>query len=93
MCLTLIERAGGLACMARQVRIQYTGAVFHLLRRGDRREAIFDSESDRELSLRPLAEACERSGMLIHSYVLMTNHYHLLGETPEPNLVVAMKWF
>lgn len=61
--------------------------------RGDRREAIFHSDSDRELFLRTLAEACERSGMVVHSYVLMSNHYHLLAETPEPYLVAALQWF
>ena len=40
-----------------------------------------------------LAEMCGRTGMVVHSYVLMTNHYHLLLETPEGNLVAGMKWF
>ncbi len=61
--------------------------------RGDRREDIFGPAADRELFLRTLAEMCERCGILVHSYVLMSNHYHLLIETPQPNLVAGMKWF
>jgi putative transposase len=61
--------------------------------RGDRREAIFRKEGDRALFLAALEEMSARTGILIHSYVLMTNHYHLLIETPEPNLVAGMQWF
>jgi REP element-mobilizing transposase RayT len=61
--------------------------------RGDRREAIFRKEGDRALFLAALGEMSARTGILIHSYVLMTNHYHLLIETPEPNLVAGMQWF
>jgi len=61
--------------------------------RGDRREAIFYDEEDRERFMGTLAEMCGRTGMVVHSYVLMTNHYHLLLETPEGNLVAGMKWF
>ena len=79
--------------MARSVRIEYGGAVYHVLCRGDRREAIFRDEKDRWIFLDTLAQMCERTGHLVHSYVLMPNHYHLLVETPEPNLVAGMKWF
>ena len=79
--------------MARSVRLQYPGAVYHVMCRGDRREAIFAGDADRELFLATLGEMCARSGMLVHSYVLMSNHYHLLLETPEPNLVAGMQWF
>lgn len=82
-----------LGFMARSVRIEYPGAVYHVLCRGDRREAIFLSAADREMFLETLGEMCERTGNLLHSYVLMSNHYHLLIETPEPNLVAGMKWF
>ncbi len=78
--------------MARAVRIQYAGAFYHVMCRGDRREAIFLGDEDRELFLETLAEMSARSGALLHSYVLMSNHYHLLLETPEANLVAAMKW-
>ncbi|CAN5744411.1 hypothetical protein BH20VER1_BH20VER1_21030 [soil metagenome] len=79
--------------MPRSVRIAYPGAVYHVLCRGDRREAIFAGDRDRELFLATLGEMCARSGMVVHSYVLMSNHYHLLLETPEPNLVRGMQWF
>ena len=78
--------------MPRSVRLEYAGAVYHVMCRGDRREAIFLADGDRELFLATLAEMCARTGNFVHSYVLMTNHYHLLLETPEPNLVAGMKW-
>lgn len=79
--------------MPRSVRIEYEGAVYHVMCRGDRQEAIFLDQRDRDVFLETLAEGCERAGFRIHSYVLMTNHYHLLLETPEPNLVAGMQWF
>lgn len=79
--------------MARSVRIEYPGAVYHIMCRGDRREPIFESDGDRLVFLETLGEACERAGFLVHSYALMLNHYHLLLETPEGNLVAGMKWF
>lgn len=79
--------------MARSVRIQYPGAVYHVMCRGDRREPIFMGDHDRFLMIETLEDTCTRTGFLIHSYVLMPNHYHFLIETPEPNLVAGMKWF
>ena len=79
--------------MPRKARIEFPGAVYHLLDRGDRREAIFRDERDREIFLGTLGQVCERSGWRVHAWVLMTNHYHLLVETPEPNLVAGMRWF
>ena len=78
--------------MARKVRIEYPGAVYHVMSRGDRREEIFRSDRDRFRFLDTLAEVCDRTGFRVHSYVLMTNHYHLLLETPEGNLVEGMRW-
>ncbi|VGO20675.1 transposase [Pontiella sulfatireligans] len=79
--------------MARSVRIEYPGAVYHVMCRGDRKELIFRGDNDRRLFLDALGEVCERTGFRIHGYVLMPNHYHLLLETPEANLVAGMKWF
>src|SRR5437870_6211386 len=79
--------------MARKARVQFAGAVYHVLDRGDRREAIFHDDMDRELFLQTLDQACRRTGWFIHAFVLMSNHYHFLLETPEPNLVAGMKWF
>lgn len=74
-------------------RIVYPGAVYHLISRGDHRQAIFLDDADRERFLETLAEVCERTGWVVHAYALMGNHYHVLAETPEPNLVEGMKWF
>ena len=60
--------------------------------RGNRREAIFLDDKDRRLFVDTLAEGCERSGFQVHGYVMMSNHYHLLLETPEGNLVAGMRW-
>jgi REP element-mobilizing transposase RayT len=78
--------------MARKPRIEFAGAVYHVISRGDRGEAIYQDDEDRRLFLQFLGEVCERTGWLIHAFVVMTNHYHLLLETPEGNLVVGMKW-
>jgi len=61
--------------------------------RGNRQEAIFRDDKDHERFLDTLGEVAERNGWLIHAFVLMGNHYHLLLETPEPNLVDGMRWF
>ncbi|MFM8982894.1 MAG: transposase, partial [Spartobacteria bacterium] len=61
--------------------------------RGNRREAIVFDDRDRKTFLRTLGEACERAGFRVHAFVLMTNHYHLLLETPEANLSAGMGWF
>ncbi|MFT4693037.1 MAG: transposase [Verrucomicrobiia bacterium] len=79
--------------MARQVRIEYPGARYHVMSRGDHQEAIYRDDEDRERFLGTLEECGAKTGWLIHAYVLMGNHYHLLLETPEPNLVTGMKWF
>jgi len=66
--------------MPRKVRVEFPGALYHLLDRGDRQEAIFRDDADREQFLATLRQACERTGWRVHAFVLMTNHYHLLGE-------------
>ena len=78
--------------MARKLRIEYAGAIYHVMNRGDRREAIFADDQDRERFLETLAEACQKTGWQIHAYCLMSNHLHLVSETPQPNLVAGMKW-
>lgn len=78
--------------MARQLRIQYEGAIYHLLSRGDRREEIFCDDSDRKDFLKTLATACQKTGWQVHAYCLMGNHFHLVLETPRANLVQGMKW-
>jgi len=79
--------------MARKTRIEFPGAIYHVLDRGDRREAIYGDDEDRRAFLTTLEEACRRTGWRVHAYVLMSNHYHLMLETPQPNLVTGMHWF
>ena len=79
--------------MARKGRVEYAGAIYHVMSRGNGGEAVFWDEEDRHRFLSLLGEVCVRQGRLVHAYVLLDNHYHLLLETPEPNLVSGMKWF
>jgi REP element-mobilizing transposase RayT len=79
--------------MARKLRIEYPGALYHLMNRGDRREPIFKDDKDRELFLETLGQACAKTGWRVHAYCLMPNHFHLVIETPQANLVAGMKWF
>ncbi len=79
--------------MARKIRIEYPGAIYHVMNRGDRREAIFKDDLDRRRFLATLGEACAKTDWQVHAYCLMGNHFHLIVETPQPNLVAGMKWF
>ena len=81
-----------LLVMARKGRIEYCGAYYHVMARGDRGELIFKDDIDRKRFVDTLDGVCKRTGWWIHAYVLMNNHYHLMMETPKPNLVVGMKW-
>jgi len=78
--------------MARKARVEFPGAMYHVLDRGDRREAIYRDDGDRAMFLKAVGDVCGRTGWRVHAYVLMTNHYHILLETPEANLVAGMKW-
>ena len=78
--------------MARKPRLEYAGAVYHVMNRGNRQQAIFRTDEDRKCFLGALGEVCERTGWKVQAYVLMGNHYHLLLETPEPNLTAGMQW-
>ena len=79
--------------MPRKARVEFEGALYHVLDRGNRREAIFRDEADCERFLQTMGEMCARTGWRIHAFVLMSNHYHWLVETPEANLVAGMRWF
>jgi REP element-mobilizing transposase RayT len=72
--------------------VQYPGAIYHVMSRGDRREDIFLDDVDRQDFLKTLAETCQKSGFEVHAYCLMRNHFHLVVETPEANLVAGMAW-
>jgi putative transposase len=77
--------------MARPLRIEYPGTIYHVLSRGDRREAIFRTEADRKLFLDLLDQTCRRIGWQIHAYCLTDNHFHLVVETPRGNLSTGMQ--
>src|SRR5881394_2798074 len=78
--------------MARKHRLQYPGAIYHVMNRGDRQEPIFEDDADRERFLETLAEACLKTGWQVHAYCLMGNHFHLVADTPQANLVAGMQW-
>ena len=78
--------------MPRQVRIEFPGAIYHVMARGDRSESIVRDDEDRRTFFANTRRRCERAGFRVHAYVLMTNHYHLLLETKEPNLSRGMAW-
>ena len=74
------------------MRVQYEGAVYHLMSRGDRREVIFHDEQDRQRFIETLGQCWGRTGWQVHALCLMPNHFHLVVETPQANLVAGMKW-
>jgi len=71
------------------MRVQYEGAVYHLMSRGDRREVIFQDEQDRQMFIETLGQCCGRTGWQVHALCLMPNHFHLVVETPQANLVAG----
>ena len=79
--------------MPRKLRVEYEGAIYHVMNRGDRREAIFLDEEDRQSFLQTLGEGCAKTDWQVHAYCLMSNHFHLVVETPRANLVAGMQWF
>ncbi len=78
--------------MARKLRVQYPGAIYLVMNRGDRREPIFRDEADHKLFLETLGAAGQKTGWQLHAWCLMSNHFHLVIETPQANLVAGMKW-
>ena len=78
--------------MARPLRVEYPGAYYHVISRGNNQEKIYKNDRDKEKFLEYLEKAAERFSIIIHTYCLMSNHYHLLVETPEANLSLAMQW-
>jgi len=77
--------------VARQLRIEYEGAFYHVTSRGNQKERIFWDDKDREEFKRILKRTKERYGYLLHAYILMENHYHLLIETPYANIKQVMQ--
>ena len=79
--------------MARPVRIEYPGAVYHVICRGNNRQAVFRDDQDRKRYLEKLSFYCEQKGVDLLCYCLLTNHVHLLLETPGGNLSKMMQPF
>jgi putative transposase len=77
--------------MARQLRFEYAGAVYHVMARGDGGKRVFIDDADAKGFLFRLERVCQKNGWRVHAWVLMPNHYHLLIETPEPNLTAGMR--
>jgi len=78
--------------MPRKLRLEYPGAVYHVTNRGDRGGLVFADDEDRERFLATLGEAAVKAGWIVHAYCLLPDHFHLVMETPQPNLVAGMKW-
>ena len=78
--------------MPRKPRVELEGAVYHVMCRGDHGEPVYQDDTDRQVFLGCLEEACAKTEWRIHALVLMGNHYHLLLETPRANLVAGMHW-
>lgn len=77
--------------MARPLRLEFPGALYHVTARGDRQEPIFEENQDRYNFLDLLAKEVTQQRWLLYAFCLMDNHYHLFLETPEPNLVKGMR--
>ncbi|SMC27710.1 REP element-mobilizing transposase RayT [Andreprevotia lacus DSM 23236] len=77
--------------MARPLRLEFAGALYHVTARGDRREDIYLNDADRQQFLLLLGQVCERFNWRVQAYCLMSNHYHLLVETVEGNLSAGMR--
>jgi REP element-mobilizing transposase RayT len=77
--------------MLRKLRVEYEGAIYHVMNRGDRREPIVLDEQDRQLFLETLGQGCQKTGWEVPAYCLMSNHFHLVVETPRANLVSGMR--
>ena len=76
--------------MSRPLRIEFSGALYHIIARGNDRKNIYFDETDFEFFLNILGDACESYRCRVHAYCLMSNHYHLLLETNKPNLSKIM---
>jgi putative transposase len=79
--------------MARPLRIQYPGALYHVTNRGNERKALFKDDVDREAFLKILSQSIATYSVALHSYVLMANHWHMLAQTSLGNLSEFMRHF
>lgn len=76
--------------IARPLRVEFPGALYHLMARGNERRMIFGRKSDRQPWLEILGEVAEGLGVAVHCYCIMGNHYHMVASTSSANLSVAM---
>jgi len=79
--------------MACKLKVEYPGAIYHVMNRGDRREAIFRDEEARRGLISTWGEACGQTGWQVHALWLMGHRFHLVVETPQANLVAGTKGF
>ena len=77
--------------MARPIRIEVEGGLYHVTSRGNARQNIYSDREDYQIFLQILSDVVDRYGWIIHAYCLMPNHYHLLVETPQANLSTGMR--
>ena len=77
--------------MSRPLRLEFSGALYHVTSRGNEKKPIFVDDVDFKIFLSLMAKVCQRFNWVIHSYCLMTNHYHLIVETPDGNLSRGMR--
>jgi REP element-mobilizing transposase RayT len=78
--------------MARKLRLEYGGAIQHVINRGNYRRNMFADDKTKAAFEACLFEACEKSNWILHAFIVMRNHYHLELETPEANLIAGMQW-
>jgi REP element-mobilizing transposase RayT len=78
--------------MARKLRLEFPGACYHVINRGNYRADLFKAEKTKAAFEACLFEACAKSGWVLQAFVIMRNHYHLALETPQGNLVAGMQW-
>ena len=78
--------------MARPLRIEFPGAIYHVMARGNARQALFHGDDDYQRMLSGLEKTVQRTGWEVHAYVWMPNHIHLLFRTPMPNLSKGMQY-
>jgi len=78
--------------MARKLRLEFEGASYHVISRGNDRADVFGADTTKAAFMQCLGEASEKSGWVVHAWCVMSNHYHLCITTPRPNLVEGMQW-
>ena len=78
--------------MARKLRLEYPDAIYHIINRGNYRRDVFETVGAAQSFVQTLEEAVSLNGWRLHAYALMSNHFHLVVETPKPNLTEGMHW-